>query len=71
MIQYGYKALPTPVGVGWGDYPLAWLLTYNGADCKLWQYAYGKCQESELCRKTAELLPTIGYDLRRHRCLHP
>jgi hypothetical protein len=71
MIQYGYKALPTPVGVGWGDYVIAWLLTYSGSDCKLWQYAYGKCQESELCRKVAELLPTIGYSLEEHKCLHP
>ena len=70
MIQ-GEAATQPTVGVGWGNYVIAWLLTYSGSNCKLWQYAYGKCQESELCRKTAELLPTIDYDLTRHRCLHP
>ncbi|MFP3195795.1 MAG: hypothetical protein RXQ74_02890 [Caldivirga sp.] len=50
------------------DWLLGWMLTYSGSDCKLWQYVYGKCKESELCRKTAELLPAIGYDLTRHRC---
>jgi len=62
---------PPTVGVGWGDHPLAWLLTYNGADCKLWRYVHQKCTEAELCREVASLLPTIGYDLTKHRCFHP
>jgi len=57
------------VGVGWGDHPLAWLLTYQGGDYQLWRLVYGKCMEAELCGKTAELLPAIGYDLTKHRCL--
>jgi hypothetical protein len=58
----------TPVGVGWGDYVIAWLLTYNGADCALWRYVYSKCMESELCRRLIDLLPTIGYRLEMHKC---
>jgi hypothetical protein len=67
MIQCGCKAQPT-VGVGWGDYVIAWLLTYSGSDCRLWQYVYERCMESELCRKAMELLPTIGYNLIKHKC---
>jgi hypothetical protein len=57
-----------PRGVGWGNYVIAWLLTYNGADCRLWQYVYERCMVSELCRKAMELLPTIGYNLIKHKC---
>jgi hypothetical protein len=58
----------TPVGVGWGDYVVAWLLTYQGSNCGLWQLVYRKCMESELCRRVLELLPTIGYSLEKHKC---
>ena len=69
MIQGGATTQPT---VGWVvAWPLAWLLTYQGSDCQLWQYVYRKYMEAELCREAAELLPTIGYDLRRHKCLQP
>ena len=57
-----------PVSVGWGNYVIAWLLTYNGADCRLWQLVYRKCMESELCRRVLELLPSIGLDVRKHKC---
>jgi len=67
MIQCGCKAQPT-VGVGWGDYVIAWLLTYSGSDCRLWQLVFRKCMESELCRRVLELLPTIGYSLEKHKC---
>jgi hypothetical protein len=56
------------VGVGWGDYVIAWLLTYNGADCRLWQYVYERCMKSELCRRVLELFPSIGLDVRKHKC---
>jgi len=59
----------TPVGVGWGNYVIAWLLSYGGVDCRLWQHVYEKCMESKLCREIIELLPAIGYDLRRHKCV--
>jgi len=68
MIQGGATTQPAPVGVGWGNYPVAWLLTYNGADCALWRYVYSKCMESELCRRLIDLLPTIGYRLEMHKC---
>jgi hypothetical protein len=68
MIQMPTTQL-TPVGVGWGNYVIAWLLTYSGSDCRLWQHVYEKCMESELCREAMSLLPTIGYDLRRHKCV--
>jgi hypothetical protein len=58
----------TPVGVGWGDYVVAWLLTYQGSNCELWRHVYDKCMESELCRRVIEILPTIGYNLMRHKC---
>jgi len=67
MIQMPTTQL-TPVGVGWGDYVVAWLLSYGGADCRLWQYVFQKCMESELCRRVLELLPSIGLDVRRHKC---
>jgi len=69
MIQGVVTTQLTPVGVGWGDYVIAWLLTYSGSDCQLWQLVYRKCRESELCRKTAELLLTISYNLEEHKCL--
>ena len=68
MIQGVATTQPAPVGVGWGNYPVAWLLTYNGADCALWRYVYSKCMESELCRRLIDLLPTIGYRLEMHKC---
>ena len=58
-----------PRGVGWGNYVIAWLLTYSGSDCELWRLVLEKCMESELCREAMSLLPTIGYDLRRHKCV--
>jgi len=58
----------TPVGVGWGDYVIAWLLTYSGSDCRLWSYVYSKCVESELCRRVIEMLPSIGLSIMRHKC---
>jgi hypothetical protein len=57
-----------PVSVGWGDYVVAWLLTYGGVDCDLWKKVLQKCLESELCRKLIDLLPTIGYDIVSHKC---
>ena len=53
------------VGVGWGDYVIAWLMTYRGVDCQLWSFVYNKCMESELCSKVAKML--VG-ELRKHRC---
>ena len=67
MIQGVVTTQPT-VGVGWGDYVIAWLLSYGGVDCELWKKVLEKCMGSELCRKTMELLSAIGYDLRRHKC---
>ena len=67
MIQMPAKPYPH-VGVGWGKYPVAWLLTYNGANCGLWRHVLKKCMESELCRKLIELLQTIGYSLVKHKC---
>jgi len=67
MIQGVVTTQPT-VGVGWGNYVIAWLLTYSGSDCGLWQLVYRKCMESELCRRVLELLPTIGYSLEKHKC---
>jgi len=61
----------TPVGVGWGDYVIAWLLTYNGADCALWSYVYSKCMESELCRQIIEILQSRGFNIRLHKCYDP
>ena len=56
------------MGVGWGDYVIAWLLTYQGGDCRLWSYVYSKCVESELCRRVIEMLPSIGLSIMRHKC---
>ena len=67
MIQMPTTQL-TPVGVGWGNYVIAWMLTYNGANCGLWRHVLKKCMESELCRKLIELLQTIGYSLVKHKC---
>jgi hypothetical protein len=61
----------TPVGVGWGNYVIAWLLTYSGADCGLWQLVYRKCRESELCREIIELLQSRGFNIRLHKCYDP
>jgi hypothetical protein len=47
------------------DWPLAWLLTYSGTDCKLWRLVYSKCMGSELCRRLIELLLD---DLAKHKC---
>jgi hypothetical protein len=57
-----------PVSVGWGNYVIAWLISYQGADCDLWRTVYRKCLESELCRRIIEMLPTIGYSLAKHKC---
>jgi len=56
------------VGVGWGDYVVAWLISYNGADCALWRLVLEKCVESELCREVIEMLPSIGLSIIRHKC---
>ena len=56
------------MGVGWGNYVIAWLLTYSGSDCGLWRIVLEKCMESELCRRVIEMLPAIGYSLAEHRC---
>ena len=58
----------TPVGVGWGNYVIAWLLTYSGSDCGLWRIVLEKCMESGLCRRVIEMLSAIGYSLAEHRC---
>jgi hypothetical protein len=50
------------------DWPLAWLLTYQGSNCELWRIVLEKCMESELCRRVIEMLPAIGYSLAEHRC---
>jgi hypothetical protein len=68
MIQGVVTTQPAPVGVGWGNYVIAWLITYQGGDCELWRHVLKKCMESELCRKILELLPTIGYSLEKHKC---
>jgi hypothetical protein len=52
------------VGVG-VDWPLAWLLTYRGANCQLWSYVYNKCVEAELCSEAAKMLMS---ELSRHKC---
>jgi hypothetical protein len=55
--------------VGWVvDWPLAWLLTYNGVDCELWRYVLEKCMESKICREVLALLQSIGLDIKRHKC---
>ena len=54
-----------PRGVGWGNYVIAWLLTYSGSDCRLWSFVYSKCVEAGLCRELAEILMN---ELRKHKC---
>jgi len=53
------------VGVGWGDYVIAWLMTYGGADCQLWGHVYRVCMESKLC---SELTKILTDELKKHRC---
>jgi len=53
------------VGVGWGDYVIAWLMTYQGVDCQLWSFVYSKCVEAELCSELARMLMN---ELSKHRC---
>jgi hypothetical protein len=50
-------------GVVW---PLAWLMTYGGADCRLWSFVYNKCMEAEPCSELAKILTD---ELKKHRCL--
>jgi hypothetical protein len=50
------------VGVDW---PLAWLMTYQGVDCQLWSFVYNKCMEAELCSEAARMLMN---ELSKHRC---
>jgi len=45
---------------------LAWLMTYGGADCRLWSFVYSKCMEAEPCSELAKIL--MG-ELGKHRCL--
>jgi len=52
------------VGVG-VDWPLAWLMTYQGVDCQLWSFVYSKCMEAELCSEVAKILMN---ELSKHRC---
>jgi len=68
MIQGVVTTQLTPVGVGWGNYVIAWLLTYSGSDCGLWRIVLERCMESELCRRVIEMIPTIGYSLEKHKC---
>ena len=68
MIQGVVTTQLTPVGVGWGNYVVAWLLTYSGSDCQLWRLVYSKCVESRLCRELAEMLMN---ELRKHKCYDP
>jgi hypothetical protein len=63
--------MPKPRGVGWGDYVIAWLLTYQGSNCELWRHVYDKCMESELCREIIELLQSRGFNIRLHKCYDP
>ena len=49
-------------GVVW---PLAWLMTYGGADCRLWSFVYNKCMEAELCSELARMFMN---ELSKHRC---
>jgi len=70
MIQMPTTQL-TPVGVGWGNYVIAWLLSYQGSDCRLWQYVYERCMESELCREALALLQSRGFNIRLHKCYDP
>jgi hypothetical protein len=53
------------VGVGWGDYVIAWLMTYQGSDCQLWSFVHSKCLESKLCGEVAKILMN---ELNKHRC---
>ena len=55
------------VGVGWGDYVIAWLMTYGGVDCQLWGFVYSKCVESKLCSEVAGMFMN---ELSKHRCLN-
>ena len=47
------------------EWPLAWLMTYQGVDCQLWSYVYNKCMEAELCSELARMLMS---ELSKHRC---
>ncbi len=55
------------VGVGWGDYVIAWLMTYQGSDCRLWSFVHSKCVEAEPCSGLAKILTD---ELKKHRCLN-
>ena len=46
-------------------WPLAWLMTYGGADCRLWSFVYNKCMEAEPCSELAKILTD---ELEKHRC---
>ncbi|MFP3305487.1 MAG: hypothetical protein RXN89_05290 [Vulcanisaeta sp.] len=48
-------------------WPLAWLMTYGGIDCRLWSFVYSKCMEAELCSELARMLMN---ELSKHRCLN-
>ena len=51
-------------GVVW---PLAWLLTYRGANCQLWSFVYSKCMEAELCSEAARIFMD---GLKSHGCFN-
>jgi hypothetical protein len=59
---------PRECGVMW---PLGWLATYSGSDCRLWRLIYQKCVESKICRETLALLPSIGINITKHKCYDP
>jgi predicted transcriptional regulator len=56
------------VGVGWGNYVVAWLLSYQGGDCGLWKIVFEKCMQSEMCKRIIEMLLSIGLSIIRHKC---
>ncbi|MFP3297377.1 MAG: hypothetical protein RXN78_07295 [Vulcanisaeta sp.] len=47
------------------EWPLAWLLTYQGGDCRLWSHVYRVCMESKPCGELAKILTD---ELEKHRC---
>jgi len=65
MLVVPYKPIDKIIvgcGVVW---LLAWLMTYGGADCRLWSFVYNKCMEAEPCSELAKILTD---ELKKHRC---
>ncbi|MFP3237532.1 MAG: hypothetical protein RXR10_08700 [Vulcanisaeta sp.] len=48
-------------------WPLAWLMTYRGVDCRLWSHVYRACMESRLCSEAAGMFMN---ELEKHRCFN-